>query len=165
VSRLGVLLALMVGLLLWAHPAAAHDQLLASDPGRGAELAAAPDHVTLTFNEPVQASYSTVSVTSPDGVSRSDGRVTADGSSIVQALKPGGGGGTWRVAYGIVSGDGHRVQATYAFRVAGPDTATTAVVAPEEDDAGGAPWALAVGGVLAAGVVAGTAWRWARRPS
>ncbi len=66
---LRVLFPLLLGALLHglvgASPAAAHTELVRSTPKDGAKLAEAPDHLTLTFDEPVD--LADVRAMTPDG--------------------------------------------------------------------------------------------------
>jgi methionine-rich copper-binding protein CopC len=119
-------LGIVVGL---ARPASAHDHLSSMAPAAGSRLSSVPPQVSLTFDEPVGALGSTLTVTDPSGA-RIDARVpevagrTIGVSLAVPAapLK-----GTYEVDYRVVSADGHVVSDRESFEVTtGAAPATTA---------------------------------------
>ena len=61
-----VTLACALGMLAGAAPAFAHTRLVSSDPPDGASLDSVPQRVSLTFNEPMQAGFATITVIGPD---------------------------------------------------------------------------------------------------
>ena len=65
-----LVLTALVGLALLGSggAAAAHNELIGSDPPDGSEVPTGPAQVSLTFNLPVQRGFSTVIVTGPDGI-------------------------------------------------------------------------------------------------
>jgi copper resistance protein C len=152
-----------LALLLGAGQALAHTRLLSSDPADGASMAAGPARVSLTFNEAMQAGFSTVTVIGPDGGAWHTGDVSADGNTIAADLRPLGPAGRYEIGYRVVSDDGHPVTGSVAFTLttpgpgvpeAGPGTAAAVPVAPGLDPPahGGAPvWPWIVGAVLLVG--------------
>ena len=107
--------------LLLATPAAAHATVVASTPGDGTRLAAAPKSVTIRFDEPVglgSAGY--LHVTDQTG-RRVDARAAyhpgGDGTQVRDDLKPGLGDGTYTASFRIVSADSHPVAGTVRFVV------------------------------------------------
>ena len=115
-SRIGALvLALLSLLVLTAAPAAAHAELIASDPTDGAQFDMAPERVALTFNQNVAPDFATVVVTGPDGTSVVDGAAVVDGPVVSVALLPLTASGTYTVAYRVVSADGHPVEGKLGF--------------------------------------------------
>lgn len=154
-------------LLLGAGPAAAHTRLTGSDPADGASLATAPDTVALTFNEEMQAEFSTVTVVGPDGVAYQTGTVQAAGGTVTAAVLPLGPAGRYEIGYRVVSDDGHPVAGSVAFTLtaAGPGAAvapTTAAPQPAPAAAGPAepasapvwPWVLGAVVLVGGGAVA-----------
>lgn len=115
-----LLAAVAAGALLlgagWHTPAAAHASLLSSTPSDGERLEAAPEQVTLTFNESMsEPAY--IVVTGPDGEQAAEGEVAVDGADVSVALVDGVGEGSYTVAFRVVSADGHPVTGQYAFGV------------------------------------------------
>ncbi|WP_199425152.1 copper resistance CopC family protein [Actinotalea solisilvae] len=124
---LATLLAALAAPLV-AAPAAAHDQLVASDPADGAVLTAIPSQVTLTFSaEPLAGvGGAAVVVTGPDGASWSEGEPAVEGTTVTQALRPGMPTGAWTVAWRAPSSDGHVLEGTFGFTLDVPAAAPTA---------------------------------------
>ena len=134
-------LALSLGLTavtatLTAGPASAHDRLLSSDPADGAQLAAPPAAITLTFNTEPLAVEPQVVVSDSAGTVVTQGAPTIDGSTATFAIDPAValGGDTYTVAWRVVSSDGHPIEGTFAFAVAAqPEPAPEATEEPTTD--------------------------------
>lgn len=112
-----------------AGPAAAHDELLASDPADGATVDVAPDRVVLTFSAPAVDLGTQVVITGPDAVAVGDGPAQVDGATVVQALGATRPAGDYRVDWRVTSEDGHPVTGTLTFTAAAgttPDSAPAA---------------------------------------
>jgi methionine-rich copper-binding protein CopC len=126
---LGAFAALLLALLVavaTAGPASAHNVLISSDPADGAVLDTAPSSVSLTFDQPVQNFDPVLVVTGPNGNLFTDGAPTISGSVISAPLGPAGPAGQYRIAYRIVSADGHPVtgQVSYTLSASAAGTAT-----------------------------------------
>jgi copper resistance protein C len=168
----GVAVALLAGLalLLGAAPALAHTRLQSSDPADGASLDAAPQRVSLTFNETMTPGFSTVTVIGPDGTAYQTGEATADGGTVSIEVLPLGPAGRYEIGYRVVSADGHPVTGSVAFTLTTPGPGTTTTAAPEpsaaaaapataapptpaapEDDGGAPVWPWVVGAVVLVG--------------
>lgn len=139
---LGALTALLVvlGTLLPAGPAVAHDQLLASDPADGAVLEQAPAAVVLTFNADQLPVGAAVVVRDPSGADRADGAPSVSGPTVTQVLQAGLPAGSYAVQWRSVSGDGHPIEGAFSFEVAGdaapPTQGTDASAGTDAADAG-----------------------------
>lgn len=145
---LRVVLALVVGLLVAAagtSPAAAHAQLIESDPADGSVVATAPEEVTLTFNEPVRLERARLFAA--DGTELD---VDARSSDSVVTVVPSEelGEGTIVVSWELESADGHVVSGAISFSVGAPTAGTTNAAASAE--AGPAAIAAGVLGALGA---------------
>jgi len=118
-----------LGLLLGATPALAHTRLESSSPADGASVADAPSGVTLTFNQEMQADFSTITVVGPDGTSWQAGQVSSAGTSVSTQVRPLGPAGRYEIGYRVVSEDGHPVVGTISFTLtaAGTGAAPAAV--------------------------------------
>ena len=118
-ARRGVVrlvLAAVAAVLCWATvpPAAAHDELLFSDPSESGVLRAMPSRAILTFTGPV-AEVHEVTVTGPDG-SIANGTPTATGPEVRQNLWAGP-DGAYTLTYDVVSSDGHEMAGEIRFEV------------------------------------------------
>ena len=116
-----VLVLSAVGVLATAPPASAHATLIAMSPANASTVSSAPARVTLTFDESVRAS-SEIVVTGPAGrVDDGRTRVANNVASVAVLLHPRPSDvGVYRVAYRVVSADGHVVAAQESFRYAPP---------------------------------------------
>lgn len=114
VAALATLLLMLVG----APPASAHNALRGSDPADGSTVPAAPDRVTLTFDQPAIELGSEVVVTAPDGTVVSEGPVQVAENDVVQLLADERPAGEYQVAWRVTSADGHPISGTFAFTAA-----------------------------------------------
>jgi methionine-rich copper-binding protein CopC len=113
---LGVLLGVLV--LPWS-PAAAHTDLIGSNPAAGASLRQPPARLTLTFNEPMDPRLAVVALTvGKREPARIDVAAGVDAMELVATVPDGmAHGGRWRVEFRVTSADGHPVQGDLAFSV------------------------------------------------
>ena len=146
--------ALALVALLLALPAAAlaHAGLVSSDPADGALLTASPTRVRLVFSEPMEVSLSRVWLVTGDGRTiplegAADPTEVRAMVAAVDSLPA----GAYLVAWRVLSADGHPVEGSLSFSVAG---APAALVAPEPplpahlpvDDATTATWGPGLAG-------------------
>ncbi|MGH3569917.1 MAG: copper resistance CopC family protein [Pseudonocardia sp.] len=156
-------------LLFGAGQAVAHTRLLSSDPADGTSLAAAPEQVSLTFNEAMQSGFSTITVVGPDGATWQAGDVAVDGPRVSVGLRPLGPAGRYEIGYRVVSDDGHPVSGNLSFTLTSPGpgaaaTAPTSVADPVPSsppatlESGGSapvwPWIVAAVILIGGGVAA-----------
>jgi methionine-rich copper-binding protein CopC len=111
-----VLSVLFASILALAAPASAHDELVKSSPADGATLTELPSTVTLFFEEPPAAGFTTMSVSGPDGSVNSTGPQVV-GSRISESLKATNAAGAYAISFRIMSDDGHSVSGTIHFTV------------------------------------------------
>ncbi len=105
--------------LLAMTPAAAHDELVSTDPADGATVDVAPDQVVLTFTRPALELGTEVLVTGPDGAAVSEGPARLVDATVVQPLAASRPAGAYRVDWRVTSEDGHPISGTFAFTAAG----------------------------------------------
>ena len=173
------LLGAVTGLVLLcgAGPAAAHDSLVSSDPAQGAQLAAGPRVVTLTFDQPVRSGFTTLAVTGPGNTRWTAGDPTTSGNTVSVPVMPLGPAGEYVIGYRIVSADGHPVTGEVRFQLtqagggtaapagpaAGSPGSAAASAGPPGEPAGGSsepdgtpawPWVVAAAVLLVAGIAA-----------
>lgn len=128
-----LVLALLLGLVLaGASPAAAHAELVSTDPEEGAVLEAAPETVTLTFNEPVRLTSQEVAVYDAQGETV-DASAGASGVEVTVALTGAAdlANGTYVVSWNVLSSDGHPVSGALTFSVGAPSATVSAPPEPE----------------------------------
>nr|WP_280360763.1 copper resistance protein CopC [Nocardia wallacei] len=157
----GVVAALLLGGLaaLSAGPAAAHSAVIATDPADGAQLAAGPARVSLTFNENLQPSFPSLTVVGPDGNRWDKGQPEVSGPAVSVAVGELGPAGQYTIAYRVTSADGHPVSGTRTFTLTTPGNGAPgakAGAASESGDgeSGGIPvWVFIVAAVVILGGV------------
>jgi methionine-rich copper-binding protein CopC len=123
--------AVLVTSVISAAPASAHAALVRVTPSAGAALSTAPTQVVLEFDEPVSNSFAAVVVTTSSGVNVAHGKPMIQGAKVTQPLGPDLGSGAYRIAYRVVSDDGHPVSGESQFTLTlasqpGPSTSTSA---------------------------------------
>jgi len=113
--------------LLGASPAAAHAELVETDPAEGAVVRTAPETVTLTFNETVRLTAQEVAVFDATG-EQVDSSASASGPEVSVSL-PGAADldhGTYVVSWNVLSSDGHPISGALTFSVGAPSASVTA---------------------------------------
>ena len=114
------LLALLSTIALIALPfgAFAHTTLISSDPAHDSVIENWPDHITLTFGEPLQvltgAQINKVSVTNANAQSL-EGSTTVKGAVLSVAVQPNTVAGPVLVNYRIAAADGHVLDGEFSF--------------------------------------------------
>lgn len=111
----GIVAALVLGFgALFAGSAAAHTQLVSSNPAKDATVAALPQ-VTLTFNEHVKLVK--IAVLDANGGAHQSGAPVIKGDTATQKVTGALAAGQYKISYHVVSADGHPVEATIPFQV------------------------------------------------
>ncbi|MER6757139.1 copper resistance CopC family protein [Micromonospora echinofusca] len=149
-------------LLVPAAPAAAHNTLRAASPADGDRLTTPPTRVTLEFAQRLDPTFTTIALSDAARRKIPTGAPAVDGTKGTVTVGETLGEGTYTVAYRIVSADGHPVQGSYTFTVAGgadtaggPTAAPAAAPPPAESAAAATGPAAATGsGGSGTGVVA-----------
>jgi len=121
--------ATSVLLVAGAGPAGAHAHLVRAVPADGSTVETAPSRVSLVFDEEMRPP-SAIVVTGPDGHEVQHGTAAVADSTATVAVRLTA-TGTYRVAFRVVSADGHPVtgQTSFGFR-ATPSAAGAAGSAP-----------------------------------
>ena len=115
IAFLASLFLASVSFLGGALPASAHADLVGTDPVDGAVLEAAPKLLTLTFGEQLLEGTVEIAVTNSAG-ELVTGIVPESAQTTATALWPAGlPAGEYKVAYRVVSEDGHPVTGTFSF--------------------------------------------------
>jgi methionine-rich copper-binding protein CopC len=108
----------VAALVVPALPAAAHDELISTDPTADAVLETLPAQITLSFSADVlpDAGATVVEVTDASGASLTVGGPEAAGAEVTQTLA-GPASGAVTVRWRVVSSDGHPIDGEFAFSV------------------------------------------------
>lgn len=120
----------MVTAVVTAASASAHAELVKVTPAVDAQLTTAPKDVVLEFSEPVNTSFATVVVTSAAGNSVTRGKPIVVGATVTQALVPHLAAGAYRVAFRVVSNDGHPVAGESRFTLTQAPTTSRSASKP-----------------------------------
>jgi copper resistance protein C len=104
--------------------ASAHAVRVAADPAPDTALAAAPSHVSATFNEQLHPDFAAMTVVGPVGNLWSDGAPQVQGAVVSVGIRPLGPVGTYTVNYRVTSADGHVVSGSWSFSLTVPGTGT-----------------------------------------
>lgn len=117
-----VVLAALAALSVGAPMASAHAILESSSPADGAVVTKSPSEVTLDFSEDVTLPPNAVVVldSSKQRVDRGDVHAGAKASSVVVGVKANLPGGSYLVAWHVISADSHPVQGGIVFSVGAP---------------------------------------------
>jgi methionine-rich copper-binding protein CopC len=104
---------------LYANIASAHAVLVSSNPANGSILSQPPREIRLSFNEAIEARFSSVRLTRSDGKnvqtggSSSDPQKRSDLVVPLTPLQP----GKYQVRWQATSADSHRVQGSFGFEI------------------------------------------------
>lgn len=112
-SSLGILPLL---LLLSTGAADAHAMLDHAEPRVGNKVSSPPREVTLWFTEKLEPAFSSITVTNAAGQRVDSGKTRVSGNQMSVSLK-GGGAGTFRVNWRVLSVDTHRTDGSFTFQV------------------------------------------------
>ena len=110
-------LCLALAFLLPAGAVLAHGELIDASPKAGSVVAAAPSAVRLQVSEGIEARFSSLTVTGPDGKRVATGRLEVQGAMMTvpftRSLPP----GRYRVDWRVLSVDSHKTQGAFTFEV------------------------------------------------
>jgi copper transport protein len=134
--------ALLFVLALLPLPAAAHQQLLRSEPARESVVAEVPRTLRLVFNEPVDLNFTRIDLIGPAGEAVTLGSLSLAPEGATVLLVPIEGNltaGKYSVRWATASRDGHPVRGEYGFSIAeGAAGLHAEMIAPGGEPAGAA---------------------------
>lgn len=165
-----VVSALVAALALAGAPqqSFAHPITIGSSPRAFQSLSSSPAEVKLSFTEPIELTYSTISVLGPDGsrVDKNDPHnVGGDTQTLAVSLKPSLPDGVYTVTTKVLSAvDGHVVESAYTFGIgtavspsSGPANTPSQILSPAES---ASRFPGMVGQVIVVGAAFGSLWLW-----
>ncbi|MFB4262540.1 copper resistance protein CopC [Nonomuraea sp. GTA35] len=121
IARLAALAAItLVAVEGLAAPAMAHAGLKSSDPKDGSTVKEPISSIELVFTEDINPRYTTVLVTGPGDAKVADGKPEVKGDTVTQGLKPDLADGKYRIAFRVISADGHPVAKELHFTLKQP---------------------------------------------
>ena len=117
------------GLIGGVLPASAHADLVSTNPVDGSVLESAPESITLSFNSKILESMAELAVSNSSG-ELVGGIVAESAQTTATALWPADlPGDTYKVAYRIVSEDGHPITGSFSFSY--PDSVSESITESE----------------------------------
>jgi methionine-rich copper-binding protein CopC len=152
-----------VFLTLSAAPVVAHSSQAGSTPEEGEVLATAPTLVEVRFDSPLLDIGAAMVVRTADGTSVVIGAPRVERQRISVDVDPAAPPGEYSVAYRVVAEDGHALESSFAYTIAGAESATAAespvtpapspatpaaASEPASEPASVPPFLLIAGGVL-----------------
>lgn len=156
IHRIVVATAVAIATLgLMAPAASAHASLLATSPGDGAHLDAAPTIVSLTFSEHISAPLGAVRVFDQRGNRVDNGNVTASDATVTAGLNGGLGDGAYVVTWRVISADSHSVRGAFTFTVGNASAASAGLVSSLFDQGADKRWEV-IGAIARGFAYAGT---------
>ena len=117
--RIPTVIATSVLISLVTTAAQAHAFLDHATPLVGSTVATAPNELSLSFTQNLEASFSSVEVTGPNGARVDAGKAQISGNTMRVGLKAAG-PGTYHVNWHALSVDTHTTQGSFTFHVGGP---------------------------------------------
>ena len=105
--------------VLAAPFASAHAKLTGADPKAGSTLQVAPKEITLTFNEKIEQSFSSMSVVDSEGkpVTQEKAKVDVANPAVLRLPLAQIHTGTYTVKWAVAGHDGHRRTGDFKFSV------------------------------------------------
>ena len=147
-----------VSALVFAAPAAAHAELVSSNPGNGERLEEAPSEIELTFTESVNLLEGAIRLLDGVGETVSTPDPVVSGLTLTWPMPPELADGAYTVSWRVISSDGHPVAGAFSFGV-GIDAALVSPVGSTDGvSATTAPWPVVTArltGYLAFALLAG----------
>jgi methionine-rich copper-binding protein CopC len=150
-----VVVVALTALLVCAGPASAHTSLQKASPAIGSTVGP-PVQIVLTYADPVR--FTQVLVSDAAGRRYQSGKSYAVDNTVTEKVAATLPNGLYTVAWRVVAPDGHPVEGTYHFTVAG---STAAAPAPAKGaghtgtSSGTGVWWIGLGVLLAVGIGAG----------
>lgn len=125
----------VVAVLALPAPALAHDQLVGSAPADGEVVAGSPTQIVLTFSAAVLEIAPAILVRDSAGSTVLETVPLVEGADVRARLPLPLGPGAYSVSWRVVSQDGHPIEGTVSFTVAGAAGTAADDAAPADDDA------------------------------
>jgi methionine-rich copper-binding protein CopC len=160
--RAGLLLAFVLTGILGTAPAAfAHNSLVSSDPADKTSLTTGPSTVTLTFDQPIQQGFNTISIVGPGQTRWETASFAVNGNAVTADVRPLGPVGEYSIGYRVLSADGHPVSGAVKVTLTAAGTGSPAPPAADGSDSASADdpsggsipvWVWIVGALAVLGV-------------
>ena len=119
-ARCSALAGALALVLVVVRIATAHATLIGSEPAAGSRLSSSPERIRLLFSEAVEPNLTKISLIAADGktIAISTSGDPHDVHAVIARVESPLGRGEYRVAWHVVSADGHPVGGSFLFGVA-----------------------------------------------
>ncbi len=147
-----------VSALVFASPAAAHAELVSSNPGNGERLEDAPAEIELTFTESVNLLEGGIRLLDGVGETVSTPDPVVSGRTLTWPMPPTLDDGAYTVSWRVISSDGHPVAGAFSFGVGIDAARVSPIGGTNRVSATTAPWPVVtarLAGYLAFALLAG----------
>ena len=114
--RLSLAASIVLLLAFATSTAQAHALLDHAEPRVGNTVAQLPAEVTLWFTENIEPAFSTITVANVAGERIDTGNIRVNGRQMSISLR-GGGAGSYRVNWRVLSVDSHKSEGNFSFQV------------------------------------------------
>ena len=119
-SKSWIVLACVAALLGGSAAALAHAQLVQARPAADSVVSSAPTEVILQFNESLEGVFSSIRVRDASGqlVDKRDAQVDKSDPKVLRVSLPPLKSGSYQVQWRATGTDLHKIEGTFAFRIA-----------------------------------------------
>lgn len=111
------LLAAALAALSFTGQAFAHARLIESIPAADSSVGASPTEINLRFNEPIEARFSGIDLSGPDGAAVSTGATASRDHGMTVPVQGPLVPGVYHVGWHALSADGHKLEGSFKFEV------------------------------------------------
>lgn len=111
------LLAAALAALSFTSQAFAHARLIESIPAADSSVGASPTEINLRFNEPIEARFSGIDLSGPDGAAVSTGATASQDKDMTVPVPSTLAPGVYDVNWRVLSADGHKLEGNFKFEV------------------------------------------------
>ena len=120
-----VVVAGVIAAIVPISAASAHNQLKSTDPAANSTIATAPSTITLTFEEAPLTEGDFVTATSASGEKVALGAPVVNEDTVTATWPAAASSGAYTVSWRVVADDGHPVEGTFSFTIAGQSSPST----------------------------------------
>jgi len=118
-QRMHGVIVVLILLFAWPTYLAAHAKLASSDPAADEVVEVAPKSILLTFNKPVESTFSSIRIFDQNNAAiklDKPGHKNGNGK-ILEAMLPPLSSGKYKVSWRIVATDGHKMKNEFFFSI------------------------------------------------
>ncbi|TCU14834.1 copper homeostasis periplasmic binding protein CopC [Rhizobium sullae] len=103
--------------LTFSGQALAHARLVQATPEADSTVARPPTEIRLRFSEPIEARFSGIDLSGPDGAKITTGETAVQDNDMVAPVSGSLSPGVYQVDWHVLSADGHKLKSNFTFEV------------------------------------------------